>query len=60
MAPGGEQGEVEERDGAETVRDHDEVARVASEGEGGARGLVELEELAAYEGEGVARASVGD
>lgn len=60
MAPRREQGEVEARDGAETVGDHEEVARVATEGEGGASGLVELEELVAYQGERVAGAGVGD
>lgn len=60
VAPRGKQGEIEARDVAETVRDHDKVASVASEGEGGARGLIELEKLVAYQGEGVAGAGVGD
>ena len=47
VAPRGEQGEVEARDGAETPGDHEEVPRVAAEGEANARGSLELEEPAA-------------
>lgn len=41
VAPRGEQGEVEARDGAETLGDHEEVPPVAAEGEGNARGSLQ-------------------
>lgn len=44
VAPRGKQGEVEARDGTETPGDHEEVPRVAAEGEGNARGSLDLEE----------------
>lgn len=44
MAPRGKQGEVEARDGMETPGDHEEVPRVAAEGEGNARGSLDVEE----------------
>lgn len=47
VAPRGEQGKVEMRDRAETVGNHEQVARVATEREGRARGSLQREELPA-------------
>lgn len=60
MTPGREKGEVQMGDGAETGGDHEEVAGVAAEDEGGAGWPLELEELVGDEGNGVAGATVGD
>lgn len=60
VAPGRDDGEVEMCDGAEGGGKQEEVARVASEREGGARGAFEEEELVRDEGEIVAGSGVGD
>lgn len=58
VAPGGEEGEVEGGDGGEACGDHEEVAEVAAEGEGGACAALQQVPPAADQGGGVAAPDV--